>query len=475
MDSSRDVRTASALTKLLRDELREARFVVTYLAGADARFVPRVDGGSTVTTLELKSEEEFDTDGLRTWHDGGVWKRELFRSEIRMRALPGDPESAASRVGFERLLEDLGVLSDGHVAHALGPLLPGPTITTVRGHSPDETMGIANTADLWNYLLVDACFNTPRRTATKVFRWACGAKLAFETRVLLGRLRVAGSFALANGLAVGRLPLTSDDLDDWLPSSLGIIPSEYLDRTILRIPCTIAPVLAKPTKVTDQRDGVPSVSWRIGAKIQSTWQLPLGGVRELTRALSLICNVAVETPMIWEDYGDHAHCYQRHGGSFTGTGELPPRRETEAPLTPQDLKTAVHLQPELCNPPADVQTALRYWLKSKARRADFEDRLVFLRTALEALFLDKGFQGELTYRLATNGAWYTSANAVERRKRFDLLKKVYAAASGAVHSGSVKKREEGLLKDGQEICRQAIMKRLRSKQQPVWRDIVFGR
>ena len=58
---------------------------------------------------------------------------------------------------------------------------------------------------------------------------------------------------------------------------------------------------------------------------------------------------------------------------------------------------------------------------------------------------------------------------------YDDLKKVYRGASGAVHTGSVKSHGAELLKKGQEICRQAIMKRLRSKQKPVWRDIVFGR
>ena len=107
------------------------------------------------------------------------------------------------------------------------------------------TIGVSETADLWNYLLVDACLSTPRPTANKVLRWARGARLAFETRVLLGRLHAAAPFALANGLAVKRLPRSSKDLDHWLPTGLSIAPSDYLDRTLLRIPCTIAPVLVR--------------------------------------------------------------------------------------------------------------------------------------------------------------------------------------------------------------------------------------
>ena len=114
-------------------------------------------------------------------------------------------------------------------------------------------------------------------------------------------------------------------------------------------------------------------------------------------------------------------------------------------------------------------------MKSKGRRPDDADRLVFLRTALEPLFLNSGNRAELTYRLATNGAWYIGRNRAERQQRYDTLKEVYAAASGAVHAGGVKKDGAGHLKDGQEICRLAILKRLRSKQVPVWDDIIFGR
>ena len=125
--------------------------------------------------------------------------------------------------------------------------------------------------------------------------------------------------------------------------------------------------------------------------------------------------------------------------------------------------------------PDSVKTAFKYWLKSKARRPELTDRLVFLRTALEALFLDGGNRAELTFRLATNGAWYTGRNPPERRQRYNTLKNVYAAASGAVHSGRVKSTAEKLLTDGQEICRLAILKRLRSGKDPVWENIVFGR
>lgn len=97
-----------------------------------------------------------------------------------------------------------------------------------------------------------------------------------------------------------------------------------------------------------------------------------------------------------------------------------------------------------------------------------------LRTALEALFLDRGNNAEPAYRLATNGAWYTAGNREERRRKHDVLKSVYRAASGAAHRRRTKRGDAGLLRDGQAICGFAILKRLRPGKAPVWEKLVFG-
>ena len=471
---------ASALTRLLHAELRDVRFSVTKLAYGRIEFRPDKRGGHGLTSSwpEKTSEEELDAHDLKSLYQRGDWRRELFRFDIQVKALYRSPESTARLKAFEHLLDAFGVLSEGHVAHALGGLLPGYFASRSQTDAPENATGVSETTDLWSYLLVDACLTTPRSTANKVLRWVRGAPLAFEMRVLLGRLSPASRIAFASGLSVDRLPCTSDGLDGRFPIRSGVALPDYLDRTILRIPCKIAPVLSKPTKITEQSDGSPAVttiSWNISANIEATWPMPPGGLDKLTHALSLVCDIAVETPMIWIDYGDHAHFGKHFSSSSSGTGEAPPRTVAEATLTADDLRNAIRLQPKLINMPDSVKTAFEYWLKSKARRPDLADRMVFLRTALEALFLDDGNRTELAFRLATNGAWYTGRNAAERRHGFNTLKNIYRAASGAVHSGRIENKAEKLLADGQEICRQAILKRLRSRQNPVWEKIVFGR
>ena len=280
---------------------------------------------------------------------------------------------------------------------------------------------------------------------------------------------------MSNGLAVVVLPRSSSDLGEWLPVGVDIATSDYLGRTILRIPCTVAPCLTKPPPAIAQPAGARTEPWQKTVGIKPYWGLPPGGISKLIRALSLVYNVAVESPLIWTNYGDHARFGERHGVANMGTGGPLSRRTDDCELTADNLKEAIRLQPRVHNPPADVETALRYWLKSKDERVELADRLVYLRTALEALFLDKDRQGELRYRLATNGAWYTGRNRIERRNRYDVLKEVYGAASIAVHGQRMKNNAVGLLVQGQDICREGIMKRIRSKKQPDWLDIVFGR
>lgn len=474
MNLANDKSKAAVLDNLLHTALRYTRFSVKQLTSGDVEFQPHRYGGSTSTTFENFSEKVLDAVGLMALQCSDAWKRQMFDFDIQVEALHDGVESQTRQTEFEALLDDLGVLFDGHVGHALGPVIPGYS-RLIEGHdSLRVSVGVSKSTVLWNYLLIDACLGTPRGTANKVLRWARGTPLAFETRILFGGLNAASSFTLPSGIAVERLPRKSEHLDSWLPTSHGVPLREYLDRTVLRIPCTISPVLSKPTNEPERPDQPSILSWRPSANFEATWPLAAGGIDQLMRALSLVCDVAVETPVIWTDYGDNAHFGQGNDSSNSGSGEPPPRTTTESTLTADDLQEAVRLQPDLCKLSSDLETALHYWLKSKSRHPDAADCLVFLRTSLEALFLPGGNKTELTFRLATNGAWYTGRNSAERRQRFDTLKKVYAAASGAVHAGRVKRSDGGLLKEGQAICRLAILKRLRLKQAPVWEDIVFG-
>ncbi len=109
MNSAEDRNRASALTKLLRAELRDARFSVTHLAPTNTEFRPSEFGGGTSSDIEETFKEELDARGLKALHQEGVWKRESFQSDIQVKALSRSSKSAARVHEFERLLDDIGV------------------------------------------------------------------------------------------------------------------------------------------------------------------------------------------------------------------------------------------------------------------------------------------------------------------------------------------------------------------------------
>ena len=96
VDAANEKQTVSVLAKLLRDELRGARFSVARVERTDSRVQP---SQSTITTLEFTSPREFDADGLKDYHSVGVWQRDLFRFELRVLSrLVGDSASVVRRM-----------------------------------------------------------------------------------------------------------------------------------------------------------------------------------------------------------------------------------------------------------------------------------------------------------------------------------------------------------------------------------------
>ena len=94
MNSAEDRNRASALERLLRAELRDARFSVTRLAPANTEFVPNELGGGTSSDIEETFKEEFDARGIRSLHQEDVWKREPFGSNVRVTALSRNSDGA---------------------------------------------------------------------------------------------------------------------------------------------------------------------------------------------------------------------------------------------------------------------------------------------------------------------------------------------------------------------------------------------
>ena len=458
------------LTKLLRDGLRDVRFSIQQYEERDTQLHAV---GSSTTMLKSTKSVEHDSAGLRSYYQAGDWKEGLFRANLDVNVLPCNATDDEEPSAFTQWLNDVGVLHDHHVAHVLGPSIPGTVYNVEDDALPNVSVGIARVIDLWHYALIDACIGTPRRTATKFVKWANGVPFQFETCVLLTGLRVSETLTFKNGIRVQQLPSQTSQLGQHFQSGAGIPATNYLRQTMLRIPTTLKPALSRPISLPQQVEPT-SIRWGSPQNAELNWPLADSGIPQLARSLSLVCGASVEAPVIWANYSAHTPFGHLVIPPRTFDGNLPIPQPNETRLTRDLFNEALRLQPTLCNSAANVETAIHYWLKSKAQDVDLNDAHVFLRTALESLFLNQGNRHELSFQLALRGAWYTGRNPSDRQARQDDLSKFYDAASGAVHSGEIRKPKDSRLVECQEICRFAILKRLQSEQEPVWNDIIFG-
>jgi hypothetical protein len=115
------------------------------------------------------------------------------------------------------------------------------------------------------------------------------------------------------------------------------------------------------------------------------------------------------------------------------------------------------------------QNALRRFVDAGQRSGD-EDRIIDLMIAAESLFVDTR-EGEVTFRMSLNGAWFVGTDAAERRAVHHLLKSAYGVRSDVVHGNEVtaksRRRRDGtdrnmsdFVGDVEAIIRAALRKAL---------------
>ena len=467
MNQKKGKRKRPSLTTLLSGELNDAKFSISKWRSTGTELRLEAFGGkSTPTTYELDTKIQLDANKLRDLYEEGQWRANQMSSNHLLQLVAPSEKSRDRMRYFEEILEEYEVLSDGCVGHSLGGVLSGYHGGSHTHDAPHEEIGVCETAELWRYLVIDACLNTPRKTAAKLSKWAEGTHVGFETRLLLSGIRVAESSISSGGVTVERLPDRSENVNCWLPVNSGVGLADYLGRTIVRIPCTISPGLWKPRKVTKVRSGKPTTSWEIPVEIKVGWALDKGSIEELCTAMSVACNAVIEAPMSWLDYGVLAHFDELYGSTISKSGKGGPLRWSgnDPDLTREMLRESIKLYRNIRDRKIDpeVKIATKFWSMSKFEILELPERLIYLRTALEALFLGENDRGELSFRLAMHGAWHTGHNREERRDTYNILKKFYDVASEAVHTGNVKKKNwrkaEKLLRKSQEICRVVIKK-----------------
>ena len=122
-----------------------------------------------------------------------------------------------------------------------------------------------------------------------------------------------------------------------------------------------------------------------------------------------------------------------------------------------------------------LRVPIQRWRRSNAA-SNGVDLAIDLRIALESLFLDKGNNAELGFRLALRAAWYLGANGDERTKIFEAVREAYNIGSKAVHTGEgYDDTIPATLALSQDICRMAILHRIcEGGKLPDWKNMTLG-
>ena len=300
---------------------------------------------------------------------------------------------------------------------------------------------------------------------TSVSGWLAGTPLSYERQATLVGATIDQVATLHDGLIrISKAPLSSDQVPAALRWRPNTRMGDIMGSPVLSVACTVGPVF--------HAAGAAEEDWpRFG------WAHPIPRsftLESFCEALSLACNGCVQVEYEWP-HAPHLEPFWQHP---SGSWQFRVRRPGMAVDITQDCLEEAWALWVTRHQGAGVSRALRYaisrWIRSKQRWAK-ENQLIELRVALEALYLDDGSFGEMSYRLATRGAWHLGDSVESRKARFQTLLEVYRKASSVLHGGKLKDKGlvAALVSDGQDACRESILKMLKEGK-PDWQDLTLG-
>ena len=429
--------------------------------GEDAmkRFERLLDETLKTATFTVQgANDTFGTNDIRTIYARGT-PQEYFDSFSHLTPIVRDTLKASLVEEIELLLCDYVNPDTRCVGHGLVKVLGG------RINPPLE-------------LFVDdvvcaAAALGVSRVSQLLSDWSNGKPAHYEMRTVLFGANIDRPIELPReGIRINVMPDSFDDLPYEFPSALRYIegslsPDSVLGRPVLSVACSGSPVFHMP--VTG-----------MGGRFYEEWaygELPKFSLDAFCEVLSLAGNGCIQAKYIWPHAPDlKLFVAPPEGmglpGGFVDTGS----RITLTQRHLEDARDLFLMQDRL---PEKTRTSLKVaihrWIMSK-KEISQEDKLIELRIALEALYL-RGEGSEMSYRMATRGAWHLGDSLEERKVIFSTLKVAYSLASTIVHARKTKAtgfEQSRTLEDGQDMCRKGILKVLRNGE-PNWDELVFGR
>jgi len=315
------------------------------------------------------------------------------------------------------------------------------------------------------HLVVAARLSGVELVLTSVSGWLAGTPLTYDRQATLVGATIDQTVTLHGGLIrVSKAPLSSDQVPAALRWGPHTRMGDLMGASVLSVACSVAPAFYAAGAA--EQDW-PRVEW--AHPIPRSFTLD-----SFCEALSLACNGSVQVEYVWPHAPHLAPFWQHPSSSWRANIRRP---GTAVSITQGCFEEAWALwrtRHEGSGTSRALLYAISRWIRSKQRWAK-ENQLIELRVALEALYLDDSSFGELSYRLATRGAWHLGDSVESRKARFQTLLDVYRKASSVLHGGKLKDEAvvAALVSDGQDACRESILKMLKEGK-PDWKDLTLG-
>ena len=313
----------------------------------------------------------------------------------------------------------------------------------------------------------------------------------FQYMAILKRIKLDASVKIFEGIQLIRLPDTIPELQQYLSGyvTFGFQPWIFKEKTLLIIDASVSPIFHKPFPEIF-REGFRMEHIPFRSKIVCG-EFQIHKVKDFYKhfcqALSLVCNSDVQCAHTWRRLAEDKlfNLWSRRDvglsvpNSFNeyGTIRIGENQIDEAKCLYQNL---VKLDSKVRE---KLQIPIDRWIKSKTSQT-FEDKIIDLGIALEALYLSEGTKEQLTLQFRLRAAWYLGENKEQRKALMKEFNVIYDWRSRVVHTGKLPNKirktaftpeeVDAFITNAQDLCRDSIMKILENGKFPDWNDLILG-
>ena len=295
---NQELRQCKKTSKLLDEIVQRTMFDVSVKRRRGTTLSYSHEGMRQIgTVIDVKTLGKLTSIELRDTYENNKWRSGEWGEKLSIRPNYSDETAMELSAKLRSMLDEYVESKNGHIGHALVDSIDGPGEYKINRNGFISTETVSSTYDFCNYLIVGAAILEPKRIARYLCEWTAGKPLYYQTTALIVGATIDQPLALHTGIRITKLPMSSNELPNSLPSFGSVASDTYLGGVILSVDCEAAPALYKPKE--NQAKG-----WRFGEIIQHTWALKESSLDKFCESLSLSCNGCIRYKQVWRDYGE---------------------------------------------------------------------------------------------------------------------------------------------------------------------------